>query len=148
MTELNIEYAPPTDNEDLDSWNDRLVEVLRKYLSQPFDRGDPSDNDFAVGDLTTDGTWNDLDLSSIVPEDAIAVILKVTVTDNAASSLLQFRKNGNSNAKSDQRVRTQVADIPNHADMIVPCDTGRVIEYMATNTTWSTINITVAGWFK
>jgi hypothetical protein len=148
MTELNIEYAPKTGNDELDPWNDRLVEFLRKYLSQPFDRGDPSAYDFTLGDLTTNGTWQDLDLSSIVPEDAIAVVLRVSIQDDATNNVLRFRKNGNSNTHSMQVVNTQVADLVNNAQFIVFCDTDRVIEYYATNTTWTAINIVVTGWFK
>jgi hypothetical protein len=149
MTELNIEYAPKTGNEELDPWNDRLVEYLRKYLSQPFDRGDPSSGDFAVGDLTTDGTWNDLDLSSIVPEDAIAVILNVVVKDaDGVGSNISFRKNGNSNTVNIASVQTQVANLNNDAQRTVFCDTDTKIEYKADDVSWTTISITVSGWYK
>ena len=148
MTELNIEQAPITGNEDVDLWNDRLVEVLRKYLSQPFDRGDPSSNDFEVGDLTTDETWNDLDLSSIVPEDAIAVILSVRVQDGQAGNVVKFRKKGNSNTNNSVSIRTQVADVNIDQQVTVFCDTSRVIQYYGTNTTFTTINIVVSGWYK
>ena len=124
------------------------VEVLRKYLSQPFDRGDPSSNDFEVGDLTTDETWNDLDLSSIVPEDAIAVILSVRVQDGQAGNVVKFRKKGNSNTNNSVSIRTQVADVNIDQQVTVFCDTSRVIQYYGTNTTFTTINIVVSGWYK
>ena len=148
MTELNIEYAPKSEDSDRDNWHDRIVEYLRKYLSQPFDRGDPASADFAVGDLTTDNTWNDLDLSSIAPEDTIAVILRVSIDDDSATSRINFRKNGNSDIIASPTARMQVAGIPVDHEVIVFCDTSRVIEYRGTNTTFSTIDITVLGWFK
>jgi hypothetical protein len=149
MTELNIEYAPESENSEQDVWHDRIVEYLRKYLSQPFDRGDPSAVDFSLGDLTTDATWRDLDLSSIVPEDAIAVMLRVNVLDaDGVSSAIQFRKKGNSNSISAPTVRTIVANVYNDAQPLVFCNTSRVIQYYADDVTWTAITIAVTGWFK
>jgi hypothetical protein len=148
MTELNIEYAPKTGDDELDTWNDRLVEYLRKYLSQPFDRGDPSSVDFAVGDLTTDETWNDLDCSSVVPEDAIAIIFKVSIRDGAINSTFKIRENGNSNIVNTAGLRTQVANQSISAQWIIPCDTSRVVEYWGTDLTFTSISITIMGWFK
>jgi hypothetical protein len=149
MTELQIEYPPNIDDNALQTWLEKLTEFLRKYLSQPFDRGDPADWDFEVGDLTTDAAWNDLDLSGIVDEDAIAVILRVIVQDaDGVESAIAFRKNGNSNVHSSLRVRTQVAGVRNDAQLIVFCDTDRKIEYNASDVTWTAINIAVVGWYK
>jgi hypothetical protein len=148
MTELNIEYAPKTGDDELDTWNDRLVEYLRKYLSQPFDRGDPSSPDWEETDLTTDETWNDLDCSSIVPEDAIAIILYVKIRHSGANKILKFRKNGNSNEYNIMHLKTQVADITTQQQGIVFCDSDRVIEYYGSDITFDLIDITIIGWFK
>jgi len=150
MTELNIP-APPasvSEDKDLDIWLERLVEYLRKYLSQPFERGDPAAVDFDVDDLTQDETWNDLDLSTIVPEDAVSVVLEVKIKDDAVNSIVKLRKNGNTNAISVASLKTQVADISVYQNITIPCDTSRVIEYYATNTTWTIMDVTVVGWFK
>jgi len=113
------------------------------------DRGDPSAFDFTLSGtpLTTDGTWRDLDLSSIVPAGAKLVLFIVYILDDAANSAFGIRKNGNSNAFNSGFCRTQVANIPNYIDMLVPCDTNRVVEYFATSLTWSDIGITVKGWW-
>jgi hypothetical protein len=111
------------------------------------DRGDNATNDFILTDLTTDGTWRDLDLSSIVPAGAKAVYLVINVQDDAASSVLSLRKNGITNDRNKGIIRTQVANIVIDMSMIVSCDSNRVIEYIATNTTWSLIQINVRGWF-
>ena len=60
---------------------------------QYVDRGDPSSWDFQEGDLTTDNTWRDLDLSSIVPSGAVAVHLYVLIKDDTANKNIKFRKN-------------------------------------------------------
>ncbi len=111
------------------------------------DRGDPSANDFTQADLTEDATWRDLDLSSVVPAGAIAVHLSYTIEDDAVESRLSFRKNGNVNEFNRSNIRTQVADILNDGDTVVSCDANRIIEYYATNTTWTSIAIKIRGWY-
>lgn len=148
---------PSWKNKDTDDKNlEELSIILRQVIdeidsvgsSEVFaDRGDPAANDYAVADLTTDGAWHDLDLSSIVPAGAKAVLLYVQILDNAASSLIVFRKNGIANSANAGVVSMQVANITNRADIIVACDTNRVIEYLATNTTWTSIGICVRGWW-
>lgn len=113
------------------------------------DRGDPASVDFDEGDLTTTGLdeWRDLDLSSIVTAGAKAVVLNVLIVDDATNSQLQFRKNGNSNVNNVFRLRTQVIGHGMQGMGIVSCDTSRVIEYAGSNLTFTSIDITVCGWF-
>jgi len=116
--------------------------------SQYVDRGDPDTGwDFALGDLTTDDTWNDLDLSSIVPAGAVAVNLAIQINDDISDSSIHFRKNGNINADTIISSRTQVASIILEKSFIVGCDTDRIVEYNANAVTWVTINIMVLGWW-
>ena len=111
------------------------------------DRGDPAASDFAVGDLTTDAAWHDLDLSAIVPVNAKAVILYVQIQAPAQGSIY-FRKNGNVNAVNISRAFIQVANIPIAFDFVVPLDQNRVVEYTATNIAWNTVTIAIKGWFN
>ena len=111
------------------------------------DRGDPSAWDFSVGDLTTDGTWRDLDLSSIVPAGAKAVVIKLLIQDDTADYQFLLRENGNSNTYNILVSRILVADILHADESIVAVDSARKIEYLATNTTWTRIDILVKGWF-
>lgn len=114
--------------------------------SQLVERGSRSASDWDDGDLTTDATWNDLDLSSIVPAGAAFVLLRVSFDDNAVGSLLQFRKNGDSSSYNPI-VRTQVVNIVVDAELLIACDSSRVIEYYGSNLTFNAISITVLGWF-
>jgi len=112
------------------------------------DRGDPASVDFATGDLTTDETFRDLDLSSIINDSgAKLVLMHLFIQDDAAGSRIMFRKKGNSNQLSRSNIRTQVADIPNDFDIIVACDTNQVVQYKATNVAFTFITITVKGWW-
>lgn len=117
--------------------------VARKY----YDRGDPAAFDFTVDSFTTDGTWRDLDLSAIVPSGAVLVLLFVQVTDDAVNSWISFRANGNANTINAPSLRTQVANQINEAQIIVPLDAGRVIEYCGKNLAFAAINVVVCGWW-
>ena len=109
---------------------------------------EPTDWDYEVGDLTTDGTWNELvNLSAIVPAGAKAVHLLVMVADGVSDSHLQFRSNGNDGIYEVAVIRTQVANLVNDADLIVKCDSDRKIQYEGSNLTFTTIQIVVKGWF-
>jgi hypothetical protein len=112
------------------------------------DRGDPASNDFDVGDFTTDAAFHDLDLSNIVPSNAVAVVLKIVISssDTAGASVL-VRKNGNANTPVGASARTQVIGVPMDQNVIVACDTSQVVEYRAADVTWTLLRITVQGWF-
>ena len=73
-------------------------------------------------------------------------MFKLGLQDDVAGNNIQFRKNGNSNAINAHGAITQVANITVQAQFTVACDIGRVVEYNATNTTFTTINLTVVGW--
>jgi len=111
------------------------------------DRGDPVANDFVETDLTTDATYRDLDLSSIIPANTKLVLLRIMITDNSVSSMLSFRKNGNSGGYNIARVRTQISGVSNDANLLVSPDSNGVIEYHASNVAWDSIKIVVRGWF-
>ncbi len=111
------------------------------------DRGDPAPPDYSA--LTTDGNWNDLDLGTdvSVPSGAKAVVLKVLARDDAVGSVVKFRSNANANAIAAPAVYTQVANILVSDTFIVACDSSQIIEYNASNTTWTNIEVTILGWF-
>ena len=111
------------------------------------DRGDPAAMDFIVSDLTTDGSWHELDLSSIVPAGAHAVNMRLAIADNLTNEVLNIREKSNTNNINLLTVKTQVANLVNYTSGIVTCDNDRKIEYNASNTTWTYIGIVVGGWF-
>lgn len=113
-----------------------------------FDRGDPTAYDFKVTDLFCDDTWRNLDLSAIVPANAKAVALVVRLEDNLVGKRIRFRKKGNTDVYNDSEVRTQVANIPMPADVIVAVDTDRKIQYRTDNTSFTRIDIVIKGWWK
>lgn len=111
------------------------------------DRGDPSENDFNVGDLTADGSFHDLDLSSIIDAGSKLVLLRVFLQDDAVQMSLIVRKNGNSNDRATNRIRTQVSNVGIQGIFLVSPDSSGLIEYRLSNTSFTTITINVLGWF-
>jgi hypothetical protein len=110
------------------------------------DRGDASGYDFIASALTMDGNWHDMDLSSIVAENAKAISLWVLVSDATAGKYIQFRKNGNAETLNKSRIYNISSASPNTQDIIVSCDSGVVIEYYASSPI-STVNIVIKGWW-
>ena len=85
-------------------------------------------------------------MSGILPVGAIAAKLRVTVTDGTANIRIAFRENGNSNGANVGVNRVQVANVPTEREITVAVDGARKIEYIASNTTWTQIDITVKAW--
>ncbi|MHA1304367.1 MAG: hypothetical protein ACTSPI_11775 [Candidatus Heimdallarchaeaceae archaeon] len=113
-----------------------------------YDRGDSADWDFNVNDFTKDDSWHDLDLSSIVPEGATAVALRLMINNTSLLSEVHFRKNGQANTNSSV-IFTQVVGRRFGGDIIVACDSNRFIEYrIASATGWSELYVAVKGWWK
>jgi len=111
------------------------------------DRGDPSAQDKTQADLTLDTTWRDLDLSAIVPEGAVLIHLRLQITDDAATSVIAFRKNGNAQVWNSSYLMTRIANVTNYGDLFVACDASRVIEYYGGPSDFIGIWLTVRGWF-
>ena len=110
-------------------------------------RGDPSSNDWAVGDFTTDGTWNDLDASSIVPANTAAILFRLVLIDDAVGSTFLLRKNGNAQTVVVDGLATIVANVGVRSNVICACDANRVVEYYGTAVAFATINLSVLGWW-
>jgi len=104
--------------------------------------------DYTVASFTKDATWRDLDLSAIVPANATAVLLTFYLNNNTAGEAVLFRKNGNTNTNERLEGSIVVVNLNHWFQGVIPCDTGRVIEYYATNAgTWAAIGVIVMGWF-
>ncbi len=111
------------------------------------DRGDPGTVDWTAGDFTKDNTWRDLDLSSIVPENAKGVALSVAALCEQIGINVYFRKKGNVNTPNRSRLQTQVGYGTMPADITVACDENRKIQYLMGLATWLSLEVTVKGWW-
>jgi len=107
--------------------------------------GDPTAPHFTYADLTLDGAWHDLDLSSIVPAGKNFVQLHVYLSAALTPmKIAYFRPNGNVNTVNVASVVANVGMVA-YADIIVPLDSARVIEYHVTSGD-VTLEIVVGGW--
>lgn len=122
------------------------IETNRFNPGMTIDRGDPASVDWAVGSLTTDGSYHDLDCSSVVPAGAKFINFTGKLQHASASQAFNMRKNGNSNAVNLKEQITQVGGVPISFNFKVACDSSRVVEYYATSGSWTTIDIVISGW--
>ncbi|MBA7635827.1 hypothetical protein ES703_43431 [subsurface metagenome] len=127
-----------------------LIDLIIEAIGIPptfIDRGDPATVDWTEAVLIEDGAWRDLDLSTIVPEGATAVALFARISGTLVGQQIFFRTKGNTHTINMAANRSQVADNENIEDLIVACDTNRVIQYKADADPWNWITITVKGWW-
>lgn len=108
------------------------------------DRTTPAAFDFVVGDFTTDETWNELDLSSIVPAGATHALLSIVIWDNVANSTFRLRKVGDSLYCFSTGTNVAWMSAGGHA--LIGLDSNRKCEYWGTNLAFAGININVLGW--
>jgi hypothetical protein len=146
-------------NDIIRSLDDKVRYINDNYLSKTtasttylttsyVDRGDVANADYTEATLTTNGAWHDLNLGTICPVGTKAILIELTIKDDAIGSYLQLRPNGYVNASNTSIIRVQVANLFDDKDAIISCDSNRVIEYWASNTTFTNIYVTVKGYWK
>lgn len=130
------------------STGDPVVTLGSKYLINAFiDRGDPAAVDFALGDLTRDGAYHDLNLSGIVPAGAKGVCLSVLAVNAFVNKFAYFRTKSNANDFNISILAIQVTLVLDGADLTVPLPSTRIIEYNLDAVGWVFFTITVKGWW-
>jgi hypothetical protein len=106
----------------------------------------PASHDFVVGDFTTDGNYHDLDLSTIVPANAKEVIISVEVRDDLAQQAVVIKKKGYMSDTTSPSIKTQVANVSIADFFRVPIGSDGIVEYLISNTTWTSISVDVVKW--
>lgn len=120
------------------------VSVMRIELN---DRGDPAAFDVTEATMTLNNTWQNLDLSAIVPADAAWILLRAVINDPNIGRTLHFRKDGNANAIAIPGLVVQVANQDREAQRLVPCSAARFIEYRG-SAAIASVDIVVLGWIN
>lgn len=114
----------------------------------PFvDAGDIPDFQWRTADFNTNGAWHDLSLVDHIPVGTKAVLFHLYLMDNLVQSNILFRTKDNAKSYNIASCRTQVANVYIAANFIVTPDADRKIQYYATNTVFSTIWLSVRGWW-
>jgi len=121
--------------------------VLGTKLGMFVDRGDAAGYDWDETTLTTKETWTDLDCSSVVPANAKAILFHVILEDDSIEVSFRLRENGNNNIINVGSLIIQVSNVAITNDIVVPCDSNRIVEYYISNVTWSRIDLVIKGWW-
>ena len=111
------------------------------------DRGNLAANDFDQTGLTTNGVWQDLDLSSIIPVGTKSVYLRVLILDDVANSYLFLKNKDYADDVNSVGLYTPAANIGVIGTYQITVDSNRKIQYLGANLTFTSINITVVGWW-
>lgn len=147
-TEQKKEYNRRASKENLMSgYNLFMREAMKGKIQMFVDRGDPASYDYTLVSLTTDGSWHDLDLSSIVPAGAKAVLLVGHVEGAGTDWAIFVRKKGQTNEINHGEMETLRANVERCRLMICAIDVNRIIQYKADNQAWTTLDLAVRGWW-
>jgi hypothetical protein len=108
-------------------------------------RGEVASPDKVQAGLTCNGIWYDWDLSAIIGAGSVAVLLIVEYYHSSAIRTIHFRKKGWTTGANYPGTHVQAAGMWNDANIWVPCDVNRVIQYNGSGT-FTSINIYVQAW--
>ena len=113
------------------------------------DIGDPSAYNWSEATLTLNGSWHDLDLSSIVPLAGAShlVHFKLMIKDTTVGRSILFRTKGKSYNTVCPGAYVQVANQYKIVMFSIPCNSSRVIEYQATSAAWSNVYLAIVGYW-
>lgn len=112
------------------------------------DRGDITPLDFDHDDLVIDGAEHDLDLSGIVGSQACLVLIRIRADCAVVGPNIYFKTKGNTYINNAARIYSKVLNTTHSRDIWVYTDaTGKVTYKFSTNE-WSTVYITIGGWFS
>jgi len=112
------------------------------------DMGNSAAVDFDKNDLTTDGNWNQLDLSGKIPATARLVKIRVYLSPSAGASVVLICKNGHSNRINVDGMHVEVATgyVYRTCDVAIGAD--GLLEYNITDTAYSNCDFTIMGYFR
>jgi len=110
------------------------------------DRGDFGAYDFDNTDFTADSQWHDLDLSAIIPANAVVVFFSVYMKNPSQQASIIFRKKGYVNELNIARQYTPDVDESIVGNFFVPVGSDGIIEYKTTNINWAFLHLAIRGW--
>lgn len=118
------------------------------YLTKGFvDRGDPDGWDWETEFFQHDNDWHTLSLSNICDPYAKSVLLHVLLQGSEVERDAAFRDNENTHDYNISRITSQTANISISADIVVPMDSQRRIQYSCSMFGITLLKVTVKGWW-
>ena len=110
-------------------------------------RGELAEADFTTEDFTTDGVWHDLDLSGIVPKNATLVLLGVEMKLDTTGKNFGVIKKGIVNDIAKDWLTSQAANVFIRDTLTASIDKNGFIKYYGSNYTFTSLYMSVRGWF-
>jgi len=132
----------------MSGYNLFMHEAMTGLVDMFVDRGDPATYDFLLADLTTDGSWHDLDLTLFVAKSAKLVLLAGHVEGLAVDWEIMFRKKSNVNEVNHGGMETIRSGVERHRSVMVAINRDQIIQYKADDEAWDTLSLTVRGWWS
>lgn len=124
-----------------------MREAMKGLVQMYVDRGDPAAVDFAIGDLTDDATWRELDISAIIPLGAKAVLFEIDMQSVNAGREMFLKKYGQTNDVNHWHANTLVGNQHQSEMAIVAVDHNRKVLYNLENATWAQLDMILRGWW-
>jgi hypothetical protein len=109
----------------VDTQDAAVAAAIEKYYSL----GDISAADYNHTTLTCNNTWQELDLSSKVPEGTKRVKIRIYAMHSATGNILYWRKHGYSNDMNLERHVILVANLQDDYAFEVEVDNDRHVDY-------------------
>ena len=108
-------------------------------------RTNSADYDYTEATMTTDGAAHAFtNIANIIPVGVKAVVMKVYIKDDAISSLSIYSNAYNGTA-FQQNIYIAVVNIANEITFVIPIGNDRIINYVASNTTFTNIFVKIVG---
>lgn len=111
------------------------------------DRGSTTGYDFTQATLTQDTQWNELDLSTIVPENAKAVNIHFRASDATVGRILYVRPHGDTTNTGTCTIRNQVSGVSVGGYFVTGVDSDQKIDYKSNAPGYTTVNFLIKGWW-
>lgn len=129
-----------------DNGNDELTTTgLAGRVNIVF-RGVQAAVDFDRSSLSVNATWTDLDLSSIVPAGALAVLIQCGIYATAVNQSFKLRLAGVADYKPSCDIRVSNTAVTNFAQCIIPCSASRHLDYYVSGAAVTYLSLVVGGW--
>jgi len=103
--------------------------------------------DFTLPDFDNNNAWHDLDLSGIVPDKAYAVVANLRIGATASSESTRWRTKGSTTEFGAVKAGTYPVGSIRWHQLIIACDSDRIIQYRNTPGSWTYLDFNVYGWF-
>ena len=111
------------------------------------DRGHLAAPDFELADFTRDGAWYELDLSGIIPKNAVAVDVRITCRETTADTQCLLSTDGAIGEYNTINAWTQSTTSYLCIMGLLTPTTDQKISYKFATGTWGFIECVIRGWW-